>query len=113
MMHPPWGAAQHNAWRDAYYGTLNPTPAQLTALPLVLDILLEAEKVLNARDPCAMNPGRIQAAKGALPPHWMIWEKRTELYGNIEANVLDALRPFADDMEYRMVPGSPDSGGEN
>lgn len=99
----PHGRAKHNAWRDACYGTLDPSSAQMVAVPPVLVILEDLSRDVGAppRGFDAMTPAALAAAITKLPPHWMIWEGFVLTYYDIQDNVLAGkMTPFADQLQY-------------
>jgi hypothetical protein len=101
----PHGKAEHNAWRDACYGTVNPSRALMAKVPPALGVLEDLSVGINStlEDPDAVTPAALEAAILRLPPNWMIWKGFVVTYYQIQDTVLDGkMIPFANKLEYSV-----------
>jgi len=99
----PHGKAEHNAWRDACYGTVNPSRARMASVPPALDVLENLSRDIKSppEDLEVVTPAALEAVILRLPPNWMIWKGFVLTYYQIQDTVLDGkMTPFANELEY-------------
>lgn len=99
---PTYGRAQHNAWRDVCYGTLEPSPERLAEVPVLLGFLEKLEMIIKSfpGGVDAITPTDLEAAIDQLPVNWMFWENIVQTHDLLEADVLGGtVKPFRDN-EY-------------
>jgi len=102
-----YGRAKHNAWRDACYGTLEPSAEQLVDAPVLLGVLEKLETTINSSPEGvdAITPTQLEAAIDKLPANWMVWEDLVCTHDLLQANVLDGnITPFVGNEYYRYPP---------
>jgi len=105
----PFGRAHYNAWTDACFHTLDPSPAQLRDISPLLKVLERMDTIIHASlgGAGAILPMDFELAVTALPPNWIIWEDLPATHDHIATHLFKGIMmPFADDVYYKFNEGA-------
>jgi len=94
---------KHNAWRDACYGTLEPSPKQLADVPLLLGVLEKLGTTINLslEGDDAITPTDLKTAIDKLPDNWMAWGDLVGTLYLLQASVFgENMMPFLGNEYY-------------